>query len=310
MKLASAGPLAAGAPPVTHAIAARPERRLRRPAPWWRRPRRPTGPKLTKRRKWPNNAAAAGQSRHRTRVSLAYCLASSLTQAPAQAKPVAGLGLCRSDVARPAAGLATAGLATAGLATAGGATAGHTTERRDQAGRPGRSPHRLDHPGRRAGKAKAKPKQRIDLARNKASSLLSKADPFTEPVEFVKAKRRCSAPVSPASSANRPKRSAGHSSAPIFPALPFATDPFHLVSAQMEKPAPHAPALLFPTPQLLPQFTLWQRSIDQTKTSRQEIAVRILRAWKDRPRRATAGDTGLHTENDTERSSRSVALVA
>ena len=31
-------------------------------------------------------------------------------------------------------------------------------------------------------KAKAKPRQRIDLARNKASGLLSKADPFTEPV--------------------------------------------------------------------------------------------------------------------------------
>ena len=45
----------------------------------------------------------------------------------------------------------------------------------------GRGPHRLDHPGRRTRKRR-RSRQRIDLARNKASGLLSKADPFTEPV--------------------------------------------------------------------------------------------------------------------------------
>ena len=62
-----------------------------------------------------------------------------------------------------------------------GTTAGHTTERRDQAGRPAVA---------RTGwiiqvgalESESEAKQRIDLARNKASGLLSKADPFTEPV--------------------------------------------------------------------------------------------------------------------------------
>ena len=67
MKLASAGP-SQPAPPVTHAIPAR-LKSPRRPAPWWRRPRRPTGPKPPRL----GDAAAAGQSRHRHRASSACC---------------------------------------------------------------------------------------------------------------------------------------------------------------------------------------------------------------------------------------------
>ena len=49
--------------------------------------------------------------------------------------------------------------------------------------------------------------QRIDAARTQARGLLSKADPFTETV-WPRATRSCSAPVSPASSAIRPRPSA------------------------------------------------------------------------------------------------------
>ncbi len=50
--------------------------------------------------------------------------------------------------------------------------------------------------------------QRIDAARSQARGLLSKADPFTEPV-VAKGEGSCSGPASPASTAIRPKRCAG-----------------------------------------------------------------------------------------------------
>ena len=138
MKLASAGP-SQPAPPVTHAIPARSEvaetssavvakaaetNRSRSPQAW-RMPPQPA-----------NHGTGQG--------ILGVLPASSLTQAPAQASPSQALAYADpAPHAQPQA-----------VTTAGRATAGRTTERRDQAGRPGRSPHRLDHPGRRAGKRK------------------------------------------------------------------------------------------------------------------------------------------------------------
>ena len=217
MKLASAGPSQPA-----HRRSPMPSRPAlkspRRPAPWWRRPRRPTGPKPPRI----GNAAAAGQSRHRT--GHARRIARLEPDAgPRAGKPVAGVGLCRSG-ARPAA--AQQAMQQNG-AIKPAAPAVARTGWIIQVG---------------ALESESEAKQRIDLARNKASSLLSKADPFTEPV-VSKATARCSAPVSPASSANRPKRSAGHSSAPTFPASPFATDPSS--RSTPKKPAPQAPALLF-----------------------------------------------------------------
>ena len=206
MKLASAGP-SQPAPPVTHAIAARPEVAETSSAVVAKAAE-------TNRTEAQKMAMPPQPANHGTGQGILGVLpASSLTQAPPQASPSQALAY-----ADPASHVQPPAVATAGLATAG-----HTTERRDQAGRPGRSPHRLDHPGRRAGKRKRS--QAADRSCPQQGQ-----QPAQQGRSFHRAGRlqghaRCSAPVSPASSANRPKRSAGHSSAPTFPALPFATDP-------------------------------------------------------------------------------------
>ena len=220
MKLASAGP-SQPAPPVTHAIPARPEVAE-------------TSSAVVAKAAETNRTEAAKKSamppqpaNHGTGQGILGVLpASSLTQAPAQASPSQALAYADpAPHAQPQVQQQATAQQNGAIKPAAPAVA--RTGWIIQVG---------------ALESESEAKQRIDLARNKASSLLSKADPFTEPV-VSKDNARCSAPVSPASSANRPKRSAGHSSAPTFPALPFATDPSSRLTPK--KPAPHAPALLF-----------------------------------------------------------------
>ena len=131
MKLASAGP-SQPAPPVTHAIPARPEVAETSSAVVAKaaETNRTEVAKEIRR-----DAAAAGQSRHRT----------GHTRRITRLEPDAG----------PLAGTPSQALAYADPAPhAQPQSAGHTTERRDQAGRPGRSPHRMDRPGRCARKRK------------------------------------------------------------------------------------------------------------------------------------------------------------
>ena len=152
IKLASAGPTQP-APPITHAIP--PPREVPRPpAPWWRRPRLRPSPKLAikpLRTEMPPQPA-----NHGTGHGILGVLPASSASPAAR---LAGDGLCRAGARVPAAGRA--------------------AERRHQAA--SARPHRLDHSGRRARKRKRSP-ARLEAARDQASGLLGKADPFTETV--------------------------------------------------------------------------------------------------------------------------------
>ena len=193
MKLASAGP-SQPAPPVTHAIAARPEVAETSSAVVAKAAE-------TNRTEAQKMAMPPQPANHGTGHGILGVLpASSLTQAPAQASPSQALAYADpASHVQPQA-------STAGLATAGGATAGqHRTAR---SSRPGRSPHRLDHPGRRAGKRKRSPSSGSTLPATRPAAC--SARPIRSPSRSSpRTIASCSAPVSPASSAIRPKRSAG-----------------------------------------------------------------------------------------------------
>jgi len=98
-------------------------------------------------------------------------------------------------------------------------------EQRDQ----GRRLRLACHPHRRiiqvgALESESEAKQRIDLARTKASSLRSKADPFTEPGRRQDNKTLYRARFAGTRARSGRSGVAVRSSAPTFPALPFATD--------------------------------------------------------------------------------------
>jgi D-alanyl-D-alanine carboxypeptidase len=164
MKLASAGP-SQPAPPVTHAIPARPEVAETSSAVVAKAAE-------TNRTEAPKLAMPPQPANHGTGQGVLGVLpASSLTQAPPQASPSQALAYAdpaphaqppavQQQALQPQAVQQNGAIKPAAPAVA-------RTGWIIQVG---------------ALESESEAKQRIDLARNKASSLLSKADPFTEPV--------------------------------------------------------------------------------------------------------------------------------
>ena len=159
MKLASAGP-SQPAPPVTHAILARPEVAETSSAVVAKAAE-------TNRTEAPKLAMPPQPANHGTGQGILGVLpASSLTQAPPQASPSQALAYADpAPHAQPPAVQQQAVQQNGAIKPAAPAVA--RTGWIIQVG---------------ALESESEAKQRIDLARNKASSLLSKADPFTEPV--------------------------------------------------------------------------------------------------------------------------------
>ena len=159
MKLASAGP-SQPAPPVTHAILARPEVAETSSAVVAKAAE-------TNRAEAPKLAMPPQPANHGTGQGVLGVLpASSLTQAPPQASPSQALAYADpAPHAQPPAVQQQAVQQNGAIKPAAPAVA--RTGWIIQVG---------------ALESESEAKQRIDLARNKASSLLSKADPFTEPV--------------------------------------------------------------------------------------------------------------------------------
>ena len=278
MKLASAGPSRPGAPgypchrgasfEVAETSSCRGGRRG---------PRRPTGPKPKRWAKMPPQPA-----NHGTGQGILGVLPASEPDAGSRAgEPVAGLGLCRSGVARPAAGLATAGLQQQALQQQ--AVQQQATQQNGAIKPAAPAVVRtgwIIQVG--ALESESEAKQRIDLARNKASSLLSKADPFTEPV-VSKAERT----LSPRPF-RRPRARTGRSglqniqARPIFPALPFATDPSSSFDAR-EKPAPSRAGFVFPN------HSCRRNSHGSDQSIRRKLLVKKLRLGLRHERSSHAG---------------------
>ena len=188
MKLASAGP-SQPARPITSAM---PPARTDVPE---------TSSALVAR--WTSGTSRSGQDRPEPGPSLART--DMPPQPPGFGTGNGVLGVLPASSLPPLLRLANHGLCGASAAAAAGSTAGRSS-RTPRPSRPSVHTGWIVQVG--ALESESEAQQRIEAARSQARGLLSKADPFTEPV-VAKDNASCSAPASPALSAIRPRRSAG-----------------------------------------------------------------------------------------------------